>query len=149
MSTPDQPPSTSSTKSHCTNLSTALTLGVYAISFSEWFSLSPVRNSAQDAEPSAAALACTLRRQTQKSAFDLCLLVSESLIEREESWTLAVDGGDGRSLGSGWKVWGIVVERKEWASVRAEWRNVWRSGRDGEEGRHGLDGREVKGRGVR
>lgn len=49
-------------------------------------------------------------------------------------WTFAVEGGDGRGLFFfflyGLNVSGLaVVERSAVASVRAEWRKVWRDGR--------------------
>lgn len=53
-----------------------------------------------------------------------------------ESWTVAEAGGEGRGLGSGWKVLGMEA-RREWASERAEWRK---------EGRSRAEGMEEKGR---
>lgn len=74
---------------------------------------------------------------------------------------MAVDGGDQRARPLTLKFRGMVVTRKVWASERAEWRKVRRSGRDwvvsllsrmtvlSSPSKAGWQGSEVKGRGQR
>lgn len=70
-----------------------------------------------------------------------------SLVER---CTFAVEGGEERGFLCLVKVFGMVVEMSEDASVRAEWRKVWRAGRsEGSVSRAGWGGREEKGGGER